>query len=63
MAVDLKGSCPIHDFQTGRDTQGQPESDAQFDRWLTHHLGRLYGQLIEDPLPAEMLRLLEQRLK
>jgi hypothetical protein len=34
-----------------------------FDQWLTHHLGRLYDPIAQEPIPSELLRLLELRLK
>ena len=44
-------------------TQGKPKSDAVFDGWLTHHLSQLYGPVVHEPIPAELLKLLEERLK
>jgi hypothetical protein len=34
-----------------------------FDPWLSHHLGRLYDPIVQEPIPPELLRLLEIRLK
>jgi hypothetical protein len=36
--------------------------DATFDRWLTHHLRQLYDPVTSEPIPADLLRLLERRL-
>jgi hypothetical protein len=33
-----------------------------FDGWLNHHLSRLYGPVLEEPIPKDLLRLLEDRL-
>ena len=45
---------------TGR---GKPKSDTVFDGWLTHHLSRLYDPVIQEPIPVDLLKLLEERLK
>ncbi len=44
-------------------TSGKPKSDQVFDGWLTHHLTRLYGPVTQEPIPANLLKLLEERLK
>jgi hypothetical protein len=36
--------------------------DFVFDQWLTHHLGRLYDPVTSEPLPTDLLRLLEKKL-
>jgi hypothetical protein len=41
---------------------GKPKSDPLFDGWLTHHLSRLYDPVIQEPIPADLLKLLEERL-
>lgn len=43
-------------------TGGKPKSDSVFDGWLTHHLSRLYGPVIQEPIPADLLKLLKERL-
>ena len=43
--------------------RGKPKSDPVFDGWLTHHLSRLYGPVLDEPIPKELLRLLEERLR
>jgi hypothetical protein len=51
------------DKQTGGPTmRGKPQSDPLFDGWLTHHLSRLYDPVIQEPIPADLLKLLEERL-
>ncbi len=42
---------------------GKPKSDPVFDGWLKHHLSQLYDPIIHEPIPADLLRLLEERLK
>lgn len=44
---------------------GAVESDADpaFDQWLTHHLRQLYDPVVQEPIPRELIRLLEARLK
>jgi hypothetical protein len=46
----------------GMSAGGKPQSDPLFDGWLTHHLSRLYDPVIQEPLPADLLKLLEERL-
>jgi hypothetical protein len=41
---------------------GKPKSNPVFDSWLTHHLSQLYDPVIEEPIPAALLKLLEERL-
>ncbi len=40
-----------------------PETDAAFHRWIGHHLGRLYDPVFRDPLPEDLLRVLDERLR
>jgi hypothetical protein len=42
---------------------GVTRIEPVFDQWLTHHLERLYDPIVQEPIPAELLRLLELRLK
>ena len=52
--------------QTGEESSERAEesmSDATFDRWLTHHLRRLYDPIVNEPIPADLIRALESRLK
>lgn len=35
-----------------------PEARA-FELWLRHSLQRLHGAVLEEPLPAELLRIIE----
>jgi hypothetical protein len=44
-------------------SRGKPDEDPAFDGWLTHHLSQLYGPVVDEPIPAELLRRLEERLK
>ena len=37
--------------------------DANFGQWLTHHLSRLYDPVVNEPLPADLIRALESKLK
>ena len=43
--------------------RGKPKSDPVFDGWLNHHLSRLYGPVLDEPIPKELLRLLEEKLR
>jgi hypothetical protein len=38
-------------------------SDANFGQWLAHHLSRLYDPVVNEPLPADLIRALESKLK
>lgn len=44
------------------DSHGKPKTDPVFDGWLKHHLSQLYDPIIDEPIPADLLRLLEERL-
>jgi hypothetical protein len=41
---------------------GKPKQDPMFDNWLKHHLSSLYDPVIQEPIPSDLLRLLEERL-
>ena len=45
--------------------QGKPSTapDATFDQWLAHHLKRLYDPVTSEPVPPDLIRLLESRLR
>lgn len=45
-----------------RACMGTPLNNPAFDRWLTHHLGRLYDPVVQEPLPDSLLRILETKL-
>lgn len=42
--------------------RGRPKGDPVFDGWLNHHLSRLYGPVLEEPIPNNLLQILEERL-
>ena len=42
---------------------GKPKGNPAFDGWLSHCLGRLYGPVIDEPIPADLLRRLEECFK
>ena len=44
-------------------SRGKPKGDPVFDGWLNHHLSRLYGPVLNEPIPKELLRLLEEKLR
>jgi hypothetical protein len=56
-AMDARRSSDA--FRSGIPSYAEPV----FDQWLTHHLGQLYDPVVQEPIPAELLRLLELRLK
>ena len=45
------------------DRHGKPKADPAFDGWLRHHLCQLYDPVVHEPIPADLLALLEERLK
>jgi hypothetical protein len=38
-------------------------ADPAFDQWLTHHLRQLYDPVVQEPIPRDLIKLLEARLK
>jgi hypothetical protein len=54
---------PAGESAARTDTRGKPTADPLFDGWLTHHLSRLYDPVVNEPIPPDLLRLLEERLK
>ncbi|MBX9596875.1 MAG: hypothetical protein K2X46_21105 [Roseomonas sp.] len=38
-------------------------ADAAFDRWLRQELSRLYDSALSEPVPPELLRLLQDDAK
>lgn len=42
--------------------RGKPKSDPVFDGWLNHHLSRLYGPVLDEPIPETLIKLLKERL-
>ncbi len=61
----IENRCRMSDGNsaTNTDSKGKPVSTAAFDNWLTHHLVRLYEPVVKEPIPEDLLRLLEERLK
>ena len=47
----------------GQEAEELPISDATFNQWLTHHLRRLYDPVASEPIPADLIRAVELRLK
>jgi len=43
---------------------GRPTAEEDvFDRWLAEKLRNAYSSVLEEPIPEDLLRLLEQKLK
>jgi len=40
-----------------------PEQDPAFDAWLDVRLKTLYGSVLNEPLPEDIVKLLQQRPK
>ncbi|GIL40347.1 NepR family anti-sigma factor [Roseiterribacter gracilis] len=53
--------------QTEEDFPGlraiESPADPAFDQWLTHHLRQLYDPVVQEPIPRDLIKLLEARLK
>jgi hypothetical protein len=53
--------------QTEEDFSGlhsiESAADPAFDQWLTHHLRQLYDPVVQEPIPRDLIKLLEARLK
>lgn len=49
--------------QRGGVLAAKPEGDVAFDRWLEDKLRNSYSSVLEEPIPDDLLRLLEQKLK
>jgi hypothetical protein len=62
LASDGYGS-PADKGAVDRNARGKPKSDPVFDGWLNHHLSRLYGPVVDEPIPEDLLRLLEEKLR
>jgi hypothetical protein len=56
---DIKARAPTEHQTVATERAG---SDLLMDLWLRHHLTQLYGHMANEPLPAELLALLEARL-
>lgn len=39
------------------------EQDSEFDAWLDVQLKSLYSSVLNEPIPEDMLKLLQQRTK
>ena len=63
LVTDRGRSGPSGNAYGRAGARGAPSGDPVFDQWLNHHLGRLYDPVVQEPIPAELLRLLELRLK
>jgi len=52
--------------QRGRRTERPvpgPAADADFDRWLETKLRMAYSSVLDEPVPEDLIRLLQQKLK
>jgi hypothetical protein len=53
-----EGDDPSNRSKSGRDRKGTP--DAAFDTWLQRGLHAMYDDIAREPIPDELLRLIEQ---
>ncbi len=37
-----------------------PPPNRDFDRWLQRELGRLHGDVLHEPIPEKLLRIIEE---
>lgn len=66
--VDTKPAGP-RGFKTGMQTSTQKpmpsggfaavQADREFDVWLQRELGRLHGNVLHEPVPERLLRIIE----
>jgi hypothetical protein len=59
---NMEHDGPAGETAARADSRGKPATDPIFDGWLTHHLSRLYDPVVHEPIPEDLLRLLEERL-
>ncbi|MBO1079766.1 hypothetical protein IAI61_12070 [Roseomonas sp. 573] len=52
------GDDPSNRSKEGRDRKGTP--DAAFDQWLQRGLHAMYDNIANEPIPEELLRLIDQ---
>jgi len=57
MSVE-EGDDPSSRSKDGRDRKGTP--DAAFDQWLQRGLHAMYDDIAKEPIPEELLRLIDQ---
>jgi hypothetical protein len=56
---DIEAQAPTENQTVATE---RSRSDSLTDLWLRHHLTQLYGHVASEPLPDELLALLEARL-
>ena len=55
---------PVHPGMSPRPVGSRADSaDAAFDIWLQRGLREVYGEVAEEPIPAEILALIENSRK
>jgi len=55
---------PVHPAMSPRPRGSRADSaDAAFDIWLQRGLREVYGEVAEEPIPAEILALIENSRK
>jgi hypothetical protein len=64
--VDKKG-IPRREGQTGRGQRKTPatgaNSDNLFDQWLETKLRSAYSSVLDEPLPEDLIKLVNDKLK
>jgi hypothetical protein len=56
--MDVKQSSPARPA-SGRGAERADGPESAFDLWLNHRLHQLYDSVAQEPLPPELLRLIE----
>ena len=54
------GGAVSKPVQSGTNGRGQAAPEAAFDIWLQRGLHQLFDDVMREPIPEELLRLIEQ---
>jgi hypothetical protein len=55
-----KARKPSADSEPKRTDKGDNKGDAAFDLWLKRGLQKIYGEVANEPVPEELLKLIEE---
>jgi hypothetical protein len=60
---DSSQDKPVHPTPPGRPRRARPASDQAFDIWLDRSLHAMFDEVAKEPIPPELLRLIERDRK